>query len=72
MTIRIKWQKETRFCEDCSEITISSSGGALQHLPEKYYHYHCYEHIVNTVVIIIIVIIILVEPFNISQRSQSS
>merc|ERR1712192_223659 len=26
---------ETRFCEDCTEITISSSGGALQHLPEK-------------------------------------
>merc|ERR1719220_867211 len=27
--------EETRFCGDCSEVTISSSGGALQHLPEK-------------------------------------
>ena len=36
ITMSINWQRtETRFCGDCSEITISSNGGALQHLPEK-------------------------------------
>ena len=32
---KIKWQTGTTFCGDCTEITISSSGGALEHLPEK-------------------------------------
>ena len=36
ITMSMNWQKtETRFCGDCSEITISSSGGALEHVPEK-------------------------------------
>ena len=35
MPMTTNCQEETRFCGDCSEVTISSSGGALQHLPEK-------------------------------------